>query len=147
MLEVVHAGPQLINVAVLIRKMCDAADTHMRQAWATAAVEDIVGSLLVKLLLLPGLARIMYAVGLRGEDWHAEDPTEFVLGFDCTALLIQAGLFIATELALYTIRPSQEEHDAPPRLILNLPSGTNDPTQNDFVWAVIVVLAGKFDSL
>jgi len=37
----VHAGPQLINVAVLIRKMCDSEDTKIQHTWSIAAVSHI----------------------------------------------------------------------------------------------------------
>jgi len=38
----VHAGPQLINVAVLIRKMCDSEDTKIQHTRSTAAVFHIL---------------------------------------------------------------------------------------------------------
>lgn len=139
----VHADPQLINIAVLTRKMCEAKDSHMRRAWSTAVVEDIAGSLLVKLLFLPGLARIMYAIGLRGEDWHAVDPTESLLQFDCTIILIQAAMFSASELALYAVRPSPEEHNEPPPIILNISSVPDSPASNNYVFGFAITITSK----
>jgi len=40
-----------MSTVASIRKMCDTDDLNMQHAWSTAAVEDIAGSLLVKLRL------------------------------------------------------------------------------------------------
>jgi len=62
-MEVIHAGPQLINVFVLILKSFGTHDDDLETqlAWSSAAIDDIVGSLIIKLLLVPGVARTMYA--------------------------------------------------------------------------------------
>jgi len=85
----------------------------------------------------------MYAIGLRGANWHAVEPSEFLLQFDCSIILIQAAMFAASELAIYALRPSPNKHNEAPPIMLNSPSGTDNPAPNKHLFGFIITIASK----
>ena len=101
---------------------------------------------MIKLLLLPGFARVMYAIGRRGELWWAPDPSEFHFSFDCSIIVSEAAMFASSELALYAIRPAQSgEHRDSLQTILGTPED-NNLLSGRAIYAVMVTLAGESKS-
>lgn len=70
--HVLHVAPQLVNVAALVRQAVVAEEQYIKAGLFVAAADDLSGSVLIKVLLVPAMANGIRAVGAAaaGTQWR-----------------------------------------------------------------------------
>lgn len=68
-------------------------DRHEAGALVTAAIQDIVGGILIRALALPGFAMVVAAAGASGE-WMSYQQEQLSTKFDSVRFLISASFLV-----------------------------------------------------
>jgi len=132
-----------VNAGILVYQAMGhfaAERDHEAPALINAAMDDILGSVFLQVLLFPGLARVLGAARAHQTSWSTYQVLNLDIEWECMKLLSVSTDFAAIHAAIYAIRPVKSIRDFVARVADNtLP----DTSNSDPAYKAMIMIAGK----